>query len=446
MAGVFKAYDVRGIYPSELNEDIAYRTGKAYVKFLNAKKLIVGMDMRGSSYSLANALMNGITEMGCDVEYVDLCTTPMTYFATQYYQTDGAVMVTASHNPKEYNGLKFSREKAIPVGQDSGLLEVEKLANENNFIPAAKKGTIVRKEIIRDYSRFITSHLNLKKPLKVIVDASNGMAGYVLPSIFNQIDMLEIIEVHFALDGNFPNHEANPLKPEYYRDLRIVMDAVNADLAVMFDGDADRVGFMDHTGKVIPADIITALLADYLLGEGVENNEVVYDIRSSRVVEEIIAQKGGKATLNRVGHAFMKKTLREHNALFGGELAGHFYFKDFFFADSAIFAFVQVLNILSKSHVSFHELVKKYFKYQTTGEINFKVKDTDIILNNIIEKAKEDSTAKLNYTDGIRIDYPNYWVSIRKSNTEPLLRLVLEAVNSEILEEKKKYYIGLIQG
>jgi phosphomannomutase len=223
------------------------------------------------------------------------------------------------------------------------------------------------------------------------------------------------------------------------------MDAIQADLAVMFDGDADRVGFMDHTGRVIPADIITALLADYMIQANSPYKEVVYDVRSSRVVEEIIAEKGGIATLNRVGHAFMKKTLREHDALLGGELAGHFYFRDFFFADSAIFAFVQVLNILSRSHSNFYELVKKYQKYFTSGEINFKVSNPDLIVNQIIEEAKLDSEAKLNFTDGIRIDFPKYWVSIRKSNTEPLLRLVLEAETNDIMIEKTAYYKSKIE-
>ncbi|MBN2694338.1 phosphomannomutase/phosphoglucomutase [bacterium] len=443
--GVFKAYDVRGIYPTEINEDLSYKIGKAYVQFLGAKRLLVGMDMRGSSFGLAFSLIKGITEMGCDVEYLDLCTTPMTYFATQYYQADGAIMVTASHNPKEYNGLKFSRENAIPVGYESGLQIVKELVENDDFTPAEKPGNVVRKEILRDYSRFITSHLNLRKPLKVIVDASNGMAGHVLPSIFYQVELLDIVEVHFNLDGNFPNHEANPLKTDAYRDLKIVMDAVQADLAVMFDGDADRVGFMDHTGRVIPADIITALLADYMIQPNSPYKEVVYDVRSSRVVEEIIAEKGGVATLNRVGHAFMKKTLREHDALIGGELAGHFYFRDFFFADSAIFAFVQVLNILSRSHSSFYELVRKYQKYFTSGEINFKVSDPDLIVNQIIEEAKLDSNAKLDYTDGIRIDFPKYWVSIRKSNTEPLLRLVLEAETNDLMLEKTNYYKSKIE-
>lgn len=443
---VFKAYDVRGIYPTEINEALAYKIGKAYVTHLNAKKLIVGMDCRGSSFSLTFSLIQGILEMGCDVEYVDLCTTPMTYFATNFYRTDGAIMVTASHNPKEYNGLKFSRELAIPVGQGSGLETVEALVNDDHFTPAKTPGRVMRREVLRDYTRFITSHLNLKRPLKVIVDASNGMAGHVIGDIFRQIEMVELIEVHFKLDGNFPNHEANPLKPENYRDLKIVMEAVQADLAVMFDGDADRIGFMDHTGKIIPADIMTALLSDYLLNDQTGSKEVVYDVRSSRVLEEVIAAKGGVATLNRVGHAFMKKTLRDHDAVFGGELAGHFYFRDFFYADSAIFMFVQVLNLLSGTKLSFHELTKQYMKYYSSGEINFKVKDAVVILDDIIDRAQKDPDAKVDLTDGVRIDYADYWVSVRKSNTEPLLRLVVESVKSfPHLEEKTRHFKELIE-
>jgi len=445
MSGVFKAYDVRGIYPTEITEDLAYKIGKAYVQFLGAKKLIVGMDMRESSMSLTSSLIEGIREMGCDVQFLDLVSTPITYFATNYYKSDGAIMVTASHNPKEYNGFKFSRENAIPVGQESGLREVEKLVIENNFTPAETKGGLVRvNNILKNYERFIISNLDLKRPLKVVVDASNGMAGYVLPKIFSQIENLEILEVHFKLDGNFPNHEANPIKPENYRDLELVMKVTQADLGVMFDGDADRIGFIDHALNVIPADIMTAFLADHLLPEETTNKEVIYDIRSSRVVEEIIAEKGGTATLNKVGHSFMKKTLREHDAVFGGELAGHFYFRDFFYADSAIFMFVKVLNILSSTPISFHELTQKYMKYYSSGEINFKVKDANLIMDNIIALVEKDEDAKINFIDGVRVDYPNHWVSIRKSNTEPLLRLVVEATNEELLKEKTDYYTSLI--
>jgi phosphomannomutase len=270
------------------------------------------------------------------------------------------------------------------------------------------------------------------------------MAGYVLPRIFYQVENLEILEVHFELNGDFPNHEANPIKAENYRDLELVMKVVQADLGVMFDGDADRIGFMDHTQKIIPADIMTAFLADHLLPKETRNKEVVYDIRSSRVVEEVIKKQGGVATLNKVGHVFMKETLREHDALFGGELAGHFYFRDFFYADSAIFAFIQVINILSRTPISFHELTQKYMKYYGSGEINFKVKDADKILNDIIKSSKDDEGAKINLIDGLRVDYQDYWVSIRKSNTEPLLRLVVEAITPEIMKEKTEYFKTLI--
>ncbi len=446
MGNVFKAYDVRGIYPTEINEELAYKIGRAYVKFLNAKRLIVGMDMRGSSLSLTFSLIEGIRDMGCDVQFLDLVTTPITYFATNYYKADGAIMVTASHNPKEYNGFKFSRENAIPVGADSGLKDVEKLVIENNFKNAEKKGALTRIDnILRNYERFITSGLNLKKPLKVVVDASNGMAGYVIPRIFYQVENLEILEVHFDLDGNFPNHEANPIKNENYRDLELVMNVTQADLGVMFDGDGDRIGFMDHTLKIIPADIMTAFLADHLLPLETRNKEVIFDVRSSRVVEETISKNNGVATLNKVGHAYMKKTLREHDAVFGGELAGHFYFRDFFYADSAIFTFIKVLNILSNSLLSFHELTTKYMKYYGSGEINFKVDDATKKLNEIIELTQKDKEAKINLIDGLRADFPDYWVSVRKSNTEPLLRLVVEAVNEDILKEKTDYYVNLIK-
>ena len=445
MSGVFKAYDVRGIYPSEINEDLAYKIGKAYVQFLGAKKLVIGMDMRESSMSLTSSLIEGIREMGCDVEFLDLVSTPITYFATNYYKSDGAIMVTASHNPKEYNGFKFSREHAIPVGQDTGLLDIETLVKEDNFTKSPQRGNIIRvNNVLKDYERFIVSKLNLKKPLKIVVDASNGMAGHVLPKVFSQVDNLEILDIHFKLDGNFPNHEANPIKSENYRDLKLVMRATQADLGVMFDGDADRIGFIDHNLNIIPADIMTAFLADNLLPLETINKEVIYDIRSSRVVEEVILKQGGKATLNKVGHSFMKKTLREHDAVFGGELAGHFYFRDFFYADSAIFMLVKVLNILSSTPISFHELTKQYTKYFGSGEINFEVKDATLTLNNIIKLAQSEKDANINLIDGLRVDYPDYWVSIRKSNTEPLLRLVVEATTEEILKEKTEYFINLI--
>jgi len=445
MGNVFKAYDVRGIYPTEINEELAYNIGRAYATFLNAKRLIVGMDMRASSFSLTFSLIEGIRDMGCDVEFLDLVTTPITYFATNYYKTDGAIMVTASHNPKEYNGFKFSRENAIPVGADSGLKDVERLVLENNFTNSSEKGKLRRIDnILRNYERFIISGLNLKRPLKIVIDSSNGMAGYVIPRIFYQVENLEILEVHFELDGNFSNHEANPIKKENYRDLELVMNVTQADLGVMFDGDGDRIGFMDHAKNIIPADIMTAFLSDHLLPLENRNKEVIFDVRSSRVVEEVIAQNNGIATLNKVGHAYMKKTLREHDAVLGGELAGHFYFRDFFYADSAIFTLIKVLNILSGSRLSFHELTQKYMKYYGSGEINFKIKDATKTLNKIIDLVKSDENAKINLIDGLRVDYPDYWVSIRKSNTEPLLRLVVEATNEDVLKDKTEYFTNLI--
>ena len=443
--GVFKAYDVRGIYPTDINEELAYKVGKAYVEFLRAKKLLVGMDMRNSSYSLASSLMRGITEMGCDVEYLDLVTTPMTYFATEMYNADGAIMVTASHNPKEYNGLKFSREHAIPVGKDSGLQDVEALVIKNDFKLAETLGKIVRKDISKDYQRFILSHVNLKKRLKIVVDTSNGMVGHIFNSIFKGVEQLEIVELHFELDGNFPNHEANPITDSNYRDLRLVMSAINADFGVMFDGDGDRVGFIDHKGRIIPSDIITAILSDYLLTDDVVNKEVVYDVRSSRVLEEVILAKGGVPTLNKVGHAYMKKTLRDHDAFFGGELAGHFYFKEFFYADSAVFAFVKMINLLSNDFISLKDLSSKYMKYFPSGEINFRVKDAQDVLEKITQELKKDEDATLNFIDGVRADYPDYWISIRKSNTEPLLRLVVEATTSDISKKITQKYTDLIK-
>jgi len=448
MAGIFKAYDVRGIYPSEINEQVARSIGQAFRNVLDdediahgGETVVVSRDMRPSSSPLADALIDGLVTAGLDVVDIGLATTPMNYYAIGRLRAAGGVQVTASHNPAQYNGLKFSKHEARPVSGDHGIPLLERLVGSGELPMASRRGSVRAADVFGDYRRHIRSFLRRPahaRKLRVVVDAANGMATTDLP-IFESMG-LELVPLYFELDGSFPNHEANPLKLENLRDLQAKVVECGADLGVSCDGDFDRAAFVDEKGNPIGSDLSTALIAGELLARE-PGFHVLYDLRSSRAVPEYIREKGGRPVRERVGHSFMKATLRAKNGLFGGELAGHYYFRDNFYADCAILAMVEVLNLLWESGKPMSELVAPLERYAKSPETNFEVEDK---LGTMKRLEADYSDGKVDWLDGITVEYDDWWFNVRASNTEPLLRLVCEARTPEMLEARMAELIGKI--
>ncbi|KKO18653.1 MAG: phosphomannomutase/phosphoglucomutase [Candidatus Brocadia sp.] len=443
---IFKSYDIRGKYPAELNDTAAHKIGTSIAQFFKeqdpgVKNIAVGRDMRTSSKSLANALIEGLCTAGLNVVNLGVVSTEMTYFAVGHYQYDGGIMVTASHNPAEYNGFKICRKQAIPVSFETGISRISKLTSQYHPPRGEQLGKVVQNDIFGDYKKHVLKFAGNLRHLRIVVDAGNGMAGKTIPVVCEGLP-LEIIPLYFELDGTFPNHEANPLNPENMVDLQKKVRETRAHLGVAFDGDADRCFFVDETGRIIGCDIITALIARQVL-EREKGATILYDLRSSWVVPEEIKAGGGVPYRERVGHAYMKATLREKNAFFGGELSGHYYFKNNYYSDSGMIAFLMVLDILSAKRVPFSNIVSPLRRYYSTGEINFEVDDKD---EKIAEIARKFSDGNVDYLDGVTVEYQDWWFNVRKSNTEPLLRLNVEGKTPEIMEKGKKLLISIIHG
>lgn len=446
MAGIFKAYDVRGIVPTQLNEEIAYKIGLAFQFVLDAEDracgntVVVSRDMREHSPGIEKALTQGLTDAGLDVIDIGLATTPMNYFAISHLKAAGGVQVTASHNPAQYNGLKFSRHGALPVSGDGGIKVMEQKVTAGDLPKAERPGTVSTADIYADYQRHILSFLRHpgKRRLKVAADAANGM-GTIDKETLERMG-IDLVPLYFELDGRFPHHEANPLKEENLHDLMRLVRESGADLGVAFDGDSDRAAFIDETGEPVGSDLMTGLIAGELLDRE-PGKAVIYDLRSSRAVHEYIEEHGGVARRERVGHSFMKATLRELHGIFGGELAGHYYFRDHSYADCPMLAVVEVLNLLRESGKPLSELVRPLRRYAKSPEINFEVEDKQGMMD---ELARRYSDAEIDYLDGITLNYPDWWANVRPSNTEPFLRLVLEAKTAEQLEEKKRELFGIL--
>ncbi|MEA2603996.1 MAG: phosphomannomutase [Acidobacteriota bacterium] len=446
MAGIFKAYDIRGIVPTELNEPIARQIGTAFQFVLDAEDrangnaVVVSRDMREHSPGLEKALIEGITAGGLDVIEIGLATTPMNYFAIAHLKTAGGVQVTASHNPAEYNGLKFSRHGARPVSGDHGIALMEAKVKAGDLPTAAKPGTVTQGNVSTAYSQHVLSFLrgDTTRRLRVAVDAANGM-GTIDKPILEAMN-IELIPLFFELDGRFPNHEANPLKEENLHDLMKAVREHQADLGVSFDGDADRAAFIDETGEAIGSDLMTGLIAGELLKRE-PGKAVVYDLRSSRAVAEYIQENGGVPVRERVGHSFIKATMRQKSAIFGGELAGHYYFRDHSYADCPMMSVVEVLNLIRASGKTLSALVKPLRRYAKSPEINFVVEDKQ---GKMDELARRFADAEIDYLDGITLSYPDWWANVRPSNTEPYLRLVLEARTPEELKRHEDELIGIL--
>lgn len=437
---IFKAYDIRGTVPDQLNEEIMYRIGRAIVEFLGCKKVVVGMDMRDTSDNFSAKLMEGLKEQGADVIFLGLCTTPMNYYANGKLDCDASVMVTASHNPAGWNGVKICKEKAIPLSGETGIMDIKELVIKNEFKEVEEKGKISSYNILDEYCHFIDSHYHNKegKVLTVVADCANAMGVEELKALTN-LPNLKIIPLYDTLDANFPNHEANPLKLETLKDLQEKVLDEEADLGIAFDGDADRCGFIDENGDVIRSDFITALIAKDILEENPQE-KVFYDLRSSKVVKEVIEKTNGIPLMCRVGHAFIKEQMRQEGAVFAGELSGHYYFKENFNAESSSLAAVRIINMILKKEAPLSELAQELKVYSQSGEINRKVSDSKAVMQRLKDKY---SDAKQFELDGITIEYDDWWFNVRSSNTEPVLRLNLEAQTEEMMEEKTKEVLDL---
>ncbi len=450
---LFKAYDVRATYPDPLNEDAAWKIGYATALFLRdarqkanlslrqANSVIVGRDMRPHSPSLARSLSEGIRSAGLDVIDIGMIDTSMVYFAINHEECCGGVQTTASHNPVQYNGFKISGFKAKPIGENSGLMEIRKTAAALGSERPAVGGRHVEKDLFPPYREHVRKFLTLRRKLRVAVDASNGMAGKFVPYIFGGMADLELIPINFEITGSFV-HDPNPLVEANLKMLQAKMAETRPDLGVCFDGDADRCIFLTEDGKPVGCDLVTAMLArDFLHRPENKGSTILYDLRSSHVVADEVKAAGGVPRRERVGHAFMKKTLAETGGVFGGELSGHFYFRDNFNADSGAIAFARLLSVLSSQEEPFSGLVAPLRRYAQSGEMNFQVEDKD---GKIKELAARYKGAQIDYLDGITVDFGDWWFNVRKSNTEPLLRLNMEATSSQLLQAKLSEIKGLL--
>jgi phosphomannomutase len=438
---IFKAYDVRGIYPEELNEDIARRVGSAFAEFTGSSSVIVARDCRTSSPSLAAAFAEGVTARGTDVVEIGLATTDMLYFAAGRLDRPGA-MFTASHNPPHYNGIKLCRAGAAPVGANSGLEEVRDLAARDPANTSSAPGRATSLDLVDEYIDHVLSFVDPEKiaPLTVVADAANGMAGLVLPRIFERLPA-KLVGLYLELDGTFPNHPADPIQPENQADLKRAVLEHGGDIGLAFDGDADRVFLVDQKAQGVSGSLVTALVAEAML-EREPGARVVHNLICSWVVPEVIREHGGEPIRTRVGHSFIKKVMAETGAIFGGEHSGHYYFRDHFRADSGLIAALFVLQRLSESGVHLSELLAPYRRYEASGEINSEVADQAAALERLAETFSDGKQDRL---DGLTVEYEDWWFNARPSNTEPLLRLNVEARTDELLEEKANAVLSVIR-
>jgi phosphomannomutase len=442
---VFKAYDVRGIYPDELDEAGAYAIGRAYVEQFEPKRIAVGRDTRVSSPSMAAATIEGAASAGADVVDIGLVGTEMLYFAVGDLELDGGIQVTASHNPKEYNGMKIVRRGAMPVGGDSGLLDIRDRALAISDMSGGQTPGQVREEdVFPGFVDKVLSFVELDEVerRRVVIDAANGMAGVMLPPVLERIP-IDAVPYFFEPDGTFPNHAPNPLLPENREFVigRVLED--KAELGVAFDGDADRCFFIDDTGAFVPGDFVTALLAESML-EKYPGSKIIYDVRASWAVRETIERAGGIPLINRVGHAFIKERMRKEDAVFAGEVSGHYYFRDFYQADSGVIPFLLMLELVSKRGNPLSELLSPFRdRYFLTGEINVPVTDVAVKLQEIKERLG--SEGEVSHLDGISIEAEDWHLNVRPSNTEPLLRLNLEARSKEVMEQKRDEVLAIMR-
>jgi phosphomannomutase len=447
MGTIFKAYDIRGLYPQEINEEIAYKVGRAFVDFMGAKKIVVGQDMRTSSPSLFEHLTRGLTEAGADIFDIGMSTTDMYYFAVEHLGADAGIMITASHNPGQYNGLKLVGQHARPIGGETGIKDIERIFHVGEFKSAETPGQIIAKTgILDEYVKYMHNLVDLKKikPLRVVMDAGNGMAGLVAPKMFENTP-IEVIPMFFEPDGNFPNHEANPLIEENRLDLIAKVKETGADFGVGFDGDSDRAFFVDDQGQFIDGDFITGRLGKYLLKRH-PGATIFYDVRGSRYVRKVIEEAGGHAFMWKVGHAFMKSKMKETpGAIMGGEVSGHFYFKfsDEFYADNSSWPVFLAAEMISEENQPLSEIMSERQNFFISGEINSEVHDQDAVVEEIRQRYAD--KGEVVEIDGLSIIGDTWWLNMRKSNTEPLLRLNCEADTQAGMEKLRDDLLAIIR-
>ena len=453
LQNLIKAYDVRGIVPTDLDENICYLIGQAFVEALKLRKVdggcgqvVIAHDMRPSGPALVKSFAKGVTEQGVDVLHMGLASTDGLYFATGFLNIAGA-MFTASHNPAEYNGIKLAKAGAAPVGQDSGLKEITQLVLNGIAKYSGPVGTESSKDLNTEYVKYLHSLVDLKdaRKLKVVIDAGNGMGGFSVPKVFENSNF-EIVPMYFELDGSFPNHEANPIEPANLVDLQKRVLAEKADLGIAFDGDADRAFFVDEKGQSISPSAITALIAKRELKRE-PGSTIIHNLITSRSVAEVVKENGGTARKTRVGHSFIKQVMKDTNAIFGGEHSGHFYFRDFWFADSGMLAALHVLAALgeTKAEITFSSLIKEFDRYIASGEINTRVKDVAITSKNVKDHFAGAKDVQIEELDGLTFAGDTWWVNVRPSNTEPLLRLNAEAKEHATMEKVRDEVLAIIR-
>ena len=453
LQNLIKAYDVRGIVPTDLDENICYLIGQAFVVALKLKKadggcgqVVIAHDMRPSGPALVKSFAQGVTEQGVDVLHMGLASTDGLYFATGFLNIAGA-MFTASHNPAEYNGIKLAKAGAAPVGQDSGLREITQLVLNGISKYSGPVGTESSKDLNTEYVKYLHSLVDLKaaRKLKVVIDAGNGMGGFSVPKVFENSNF-EIVPMYFELDGTFPNHEANPIEPANLVDLQKRVLAEKADLGIAFDGDADRAFFIDEKGQSITPSAITALIAKRELKRE-PGSTIIHNLITSRSVAEVVKENGGTARKTRVGHSFIKQVMKDTNAIFGGEHSGHFYFRDFWFADSGMLAALHVLAALgeTKDGTTFSSLIKEFDRYVASGEINTRVKDVSVTSKKVKEHFAGSKDVQIEELDGLTFSGDTWWVNVRPSNTEPLLRLNAEAKEHATMEKVRDEVLAIIR-
>jgi phosphomannomutase len=429
---IFKAYDIRGVFGKDFGQEAAYSIGRVFVDFLkkNNPKIAIGRDNRLSSPRLFKSLCKGIVEGGGTVFDIGLATTPLLYFSVVKLKADGGINITASHNPAQYNGFKLVRERAIPVSGETGLAEIKDIALSGRF-KRKGKGKIVKKNTVKEYVKFNLKSFKKQKPLKIVIDTANAVSGIMVPKIFKGSGN-EIVHLYSKLDGLFPNHNPDPLVKDNLREICLATREKRADLGIAFDGDGDRILFIDENGDIVPGDLITALIADLILKRNPKEN-IIYDIRSSNIIKEVAEKNGGEALGGRIGHSLIKEAMRKNNTVFAGELSGHYYFRSHYFCEAPFAVLGEILKEIAKGR-KLSQIIKPYRKYFHSGEINFKVKDKKRALRAL--KQKFWKAGKVLEIDGLRIDFKDWWFLVRPSNTEPVIRLVVEAKDKKTLDQK----------
>jgi len=441
----FKAYDIRGLWGSEINEDIAYRIGYFIPQVFNARKILIGRDIRLSSDAFFAALANGITDSGADVFDASLTTTPMIYWGTGKFEFEFSLMITASHNSSEYNGLKFSGKNVAPIGYDTGLNTLEKLVESNTSIVKKSKGSISKYLFSDDYVKFLSEYKHDYLSLNISIDCSNGMAALFAKDLFGEKPNY----INDVMDGLFPGHNPNPLEVKNQTQIKKQVIKNSSDIGVIFDGDADRVMFIDEFGKFVSPDLIIALLGHYFFEERKEKGKVVQDIRTSKAVGEYLQMFNTELEIWKVGRAFGATKLKEIDGIYGGELAGHYYFRDFYYSDSGLLAALIVLNIVKKYNtegISFSELMNRISSYANTGEVNFVIEEKQKAMDAVLAYFNDsEPPVKFFDFDGYRLEFKDWWFNIRPSNTEPYLRFLAEAKSDELLSEKKALIYSILE-